>query len=128
MTLGDIASDAGVTRPTLYRRWPGKFELVVDALDFGFREQRATYPNLELAKLRPFEAFTEAIRRVDLVERVLDDLRSRGEVREDIDSHTLATICFGIYYAAFRRGDSDREDLAEKVAATLWPGIAVVQT
>ncbi|MFE5706563.1 TetR/AcrR family transcriptional regulator [Rhodococcus koreensis] len=167
MTLGDIASDAGVTRPTLYRRWPGKFELVVDALDFGFRAQRATYPNLELAKLRPFEAFTEAIRRVDpcyfnpdamilmgnfmgeafrtpelleivrehaveprvdLVERVLDDLRNRGEVREDIDTHTLATICFGSYYAAFLRGDSDREDLAEKVAATLWPGIAVVQT
>ncbi len=66
--------------------------------------------------------------RVDLVERVLDDLRSRGEVREDIDTHTLATICFGSYYAAFLRGDSDREDLAEKVAATLWPGIAVVQT
>ncbi|MBC2641913.1 MULTISPECIES: TetR/AcrR family transcriptional regulator [unclassified Rhodococcus (in: high G+C Gram-positive bacteria)] len=167
MTLGDIASDAGVTRPTLYRRWPGKFELVVDALDFGFRAQRATYPDLELGKLRPFEAFTEAIRRVDpsyfnpdamilmgnfmgealrtpelleivrehaveprvnLVEGVLTDLRSRGEVRDDIDPHTVATMCFGSYYAAFLRGDSDREDLAEKVAATLWPGIAVSQT
>ena len=167
MTLGDIAADAGVTRPTLYRRWPGKFELVVDALDFGFRAQRESYPNLELAKLRPFEAFTEAIRRVDpcyfnpdamilmgnfmgetfrtpellaivrehaveprvnLVEGVLNDLRSRGEVREDIDTHTLATICFGSYYAAFLRGDDDREDLAEKVSAALWPGIVALQT
>lgn len=65
---------------------------------------------------------------VDLVECALDDLRNRGEVREDIDSHTLATICFGSYSAAFLRGYSDREDLAEKVAATLWPGSAVVHT
>ncbi|MFC9840262.1 TetR/AcrR family transcriptional regulator [Rhodococcus sp. NPDC127530] len=167
MTLGDIAADAGVTRPTLYRRWPGKFELVVDALDFGFRAQRATYPNLELTKLRPFEAFTEAIRRVDpcyfnpdamilmgnfmgetfrtpelleivrehaveprvnLVEGVLHDLQSRGEVRDDIDAHTVATMCFGSYYAAFLRGDGDREGLAEKVSATLWPGLAVERT
>jgi AcrR family transcriptional regulator len=167
MTLGDIAADAGVTRPTLYRRWPGKFELVVDALDFGFRAQRESYPKLELAKLRPFEAFTEAIRRVDpcyfnpdamvlmgnfmgetfrtpellaivrehaveprvnLVEGVLNDLRSRGEVREDIDTHTLATMCFGSYYAAFLRGDDAGEDLAEKVSAALWPGIVALQT
>jgi AcrR family transcriptional regulator len=37
MTLGDIAADAGVSRPTLYRRWGSKFELVTDALDYGFR-------------------------------------------------------------------------------------------
>src|SRR3954465_11001599 len=30
MTIGDIATDAGVTRPTLYRRWATKFDLVVD--------------------------------------------------------------------------------------------------
>ena len=65
MTLGDVATDAGVTRPTLYRRWPGKFELVVDALDYGFRAQRDTYPNLNLDELPPLEAFTEAVRRLD---------------------------------------------------------------
>jgi hypothetical protein len=30
-----IAADAGVTRPTLYRRWKNKLDLVVDALDYG---------------------------------------------------------------------------------------------
>ncbi len=40
MTVGDIAADAGVSRPTLYRRWSTKFELVADALDYGFRKQR----------------------------------------------------------------------------------------
>jgi AcrR family transcriptional regulator len=65
MTLGDVAADAGVSRPTLYRRWPGKFELVVDALDWGFRAQRDSYPDLDLAELAPYEAFVEAVRRVD---------------------------------------------------------------
>ena len=162
MTLGDIASDAGVTRPTLYRRWPGKFELVVDALDYGFRAQRDTYPTLPLAELPALDALTEAMRRVDpayfnpdamvlmgnfmgealrtpqlleilrehaveprlaLVEGVLIDLQARGHVRHDIDTRTIATLCFGSYYAAFLRGDTDREDLARRVVAVLWPGI-----
>ncbi|MET1043750.1 MAG: TetR/AcrR family transcriptional regulator [Microbacteriaceae bacterium] len=162
MTLGDIASDAGVTRPTLYRRWPGKFELVVDALDYGFRAQRDTYPNLSLGELPALDALTEAVRRVDpayfnpdamvlmgnfmgealrtpqlleilrehaveprlaLVERVLIDLQARGHVRHDIDIRTISTLCFGSYYAAFLRADTDREDLARRVVAALWPGI-----
>lgn len=35
MTIGDIVADANVTRPTLYRRWKNKLDLVVDALDYG---------------------------------------------------------------------------------------------
>nr|GLK41310.1 TetR family transcriptional regulator [Rhodococcus wratislaviensis] len=163
MSMGDIASDAGVTRPTIYRRWPGKFELVVDALDYGFRAQRASYPGLELEKLPPFDAFVEAVRRVDpcyfnpdamvlmgnfmgeklrtpalleivrehaveprvnLVERVLQNLRDRKAVRADVDTHTVATLCFGAYYAAFLRGDTDTADLAHRVASTIWSGIA----
>ncbi|WP_194815428.1 TetR/AcrR family transcriptional regulator [Nocardia sp. XZ_19_385] len=65
MALGDIASDAGVTRPTLYRRWPNKLELVIDALDYGFRVQTAATPPFAFEDLAPREAFTEAIRRVD---------------------------------------------------------------
>lgn len=65
MALGDIAADAGVTRPTLYRRWPGKLELVIDALDYGFRVQSAATPPFPLDEMTPREAFTEAIRRVD---------------------------------------------------------------
>lgn len=65
MTLGDIAADAGVTRPTLYRRWPGKLQLVMDALDYGFRAQSAATPPFPVDEMDPREAFTEAIRRVD---------------------------------------------------------------
>jgi AcrR family transcriptional regulator len=163
MALGDIAADAGVTRPTLYRRWPGKFELVVEALDYGFRAQRDSYPTLDLRDLPPLEALTEAIRRLDpayfnadamvlmgnfmgealrtpelleivrehaveprvnLLERVLGDLQDQGAVRDDLDAHTIASMCFGSYFAAFLRNDVDRSVLAEKVAAVLWPGIA----
>ena len=64
MTLGDIAADAGVSRPTLYRRWDTKLELVADALDYGFRKQRDQY-DIDLSRLAPREAFVEAVRRLD---------------------------------------------------------------
>jgi AcrR family transcriptional regulator len=64
MTLGDIAADAGVSRPTLYRRWSTKFELVADALDYGFRKQRDQY-DIDLSSLAPREALVEAVRRLD---------------------------------------------------------------
>ncbi|WP_313404549.1 TetR/AcrR family transcriptional regulator [Aeromicrobium sp.] len=65
MTIGDIVADAGVTRPTLYRRWANKYELVVDALQHGLRKQREAYPPLDLQKLAPREAMVEAVRRLD---------------------------------------------------------------
>ena len=65
MNLGDIAADAGVTRPTLYRRWRGKFALVMDALDYGFRAQRDSYPTTNMEGLPPRAALTEAVRRLD---------------------------------------------------------------
>jgi len=162
MTIGDIAADAHVSRPTLYRRWRTKFELVVDALDYGFRKQRESYPP-DLTGLAPRDAFTEAVRRLDpayfnpdamvlmgnfageairtpellgilrehaveprvaLVENVLSQLQERGAVHDGIDKHTIATLCFGSYFAAFYRGES-REDIPEAVVSVLWPAIAV---
>ncbi|BBB00254.1 putative TetR family transcriptional regulator [Actinacidiphila reveromycinica] len=38
LTLGDVAARAGVAKTTLYRRWAGKNELVVDALAALFDE------------------------------------------------------------------------------------------
>jgi AcrR family transcriptional regulator len=163
MTIGDIAADAGVSRPTLYRRWRDKLELTIDALDYGFRAQQDIYPLLTFEELPAPEAFAEAIRRVDpcyfnpdamvlmgnfmaetirtpellavvrqhaveprvnLVEQVLRGLIDRGEVRPDVDTHTIATLCFGAYYSAFLRGEADHGDLAERVAAVLWSGIS----
>ncbi|WP_329532350.1 TetR/AcrR family transcriptional regulator [Streptomyces sp. NBC_01450] len=38
LTLGDVATRAGVAKTTLYRRWAGKSELVVDAVAVLFDE------------------------------------------------------------------------------------------
>src|SRR2546421_10309298 len=40
MTIGDIAADAGVSRPTLYRRGGTTIQLLTDALGYGVRQQR----------------------------------------------------------------------------------------
>jgi AcrR family transcriptional regulator len=64
MTIRDIVADANVTRPTLYRRWKNKLDLVVDALDYGFRRQVDMY-TLDLSRLNGREALIEAVRRVD---------------------------------------------------------------
>ncbi|MGW2935653.1 TetR/AcrR family transcriptional regulator [Streptomyces sp. NPDC001156] len=65
MTIGDIVADAGVTRPTLYRRWANKYDLVIDALAYGFRAQREAYPDIDFDELPAVEAFREAVRRLD---------------------------------------------------------------
>jgi AcrR family transcriptional regulator len=161
MTIGDIAADAKVSRPTLYRRWSTKFDLVVDALDYGFRKEHGMH-SLDLSRMEPREALVEAVRRLDpayfnpdamvlmgnfaaeavrtpklleilrthaiepraaLIENVLTELQERGAVREDIDKHTIATLCFGSYHAAFYRGESI-EEIPEAVVDVLWPAIA----
>lgn len=50
LTLGDVAARAGVAKTTLYRRWAGKNELVVDAIAALFEEQ------LELPDLGSLQA------------------------------------------------------------------------
>jgi AcrR family transcriptional regulator len=161
MTIGDIAADAGVSRPTLYRRWGTKLELVTDALDYGFRKQRDMY-RPDLSRLEPRDALVEAVRRLDpgyfnpdamvlmgnfageairtpellrtlrkhaveprvrLVENVLSQLQQRKAVSDGIDRHTVATMCFGSYFAAFYRGDS-KKTIPATVIAVLWPAIA----
>jgi AcrR family transcriptional regulator len=161
MTIGDIATDAKVSRPTLYRRWSTKLDLVVDALDYGFRKQH-DLAAADLGGLEPREALVEAVRRLDpayfnpeamvlmgnfageagrtpellevlrrhavepriaLVEDVLAQLQERGAVHADVDRHTIATLCFGSYFAAFYRGES-KDDIPEAVVAVLWPAIA----
>ena len=64
MTIGDIAADANVSRPTLYRRWSTKLELVIDALDYGFRKQ-SDMNVLDLGEMEPREALVEAVRRLN---------------------------------------------------------------
>lgn len=161
MTLGDIAAEAGVSRPTLYRRWANKLDLVADALDYCFRKQRDLY-EIDISRLEPRESLVEAVRRLDpaylnrdamvlmgnfagevshtpelfemlrthaveprvtLVESVLSQLQECGAVSDDIDRHTIATMCFGSYFGAFYRGEP-KETIPETVVAVVWPAIA----
>lgn len=162
MSLTQIAVDAGVSRPAIYRRWSGKFALVVDALDWGLQNHQASAPPLELDDLTPFRAFREAIRRIDpcfanpdaivmqggiigeqprtpellellrdravgprmeLLSEVIATLRRRGAVRDDIDVDTVVTMCFGSFFGAFLRGTSGGVELADQVAASMWPAL-----
>ncbi|MEY9967686.1 AcrR family transcriptional regulator [Streptacidiphilus sp. MAP12-16] len=54
LTMGDVATRAGVAKTTLYRRWPSKNELVVDAVAILFDE-------LEIADLGSLRADIEAV-------------------------------------------------------------------
>jgi AcrR family transcriptional regulator len=64
VTIADIAAEAKVTRPTIYRRWPGKLELVSDALEYGLATQQAAHLNDE-TPVEPVERFRQAVARVD---------------------------------------------------------------
>ncbi|MFC4030827.1 TetR/AcrR family transcriptional regulator [Streptomyces polygonati] len=55
LTLGDVAARAGVAKTTLYRRWAGKHELVVDAMAALFEEQ------LELPDLGSLQADIQGV-------------------------------------------------------------------
>lgn len=64
VTIADIAAEAKVTRPTIYRRWSGKLQLVSDALEYGLSAQQAAHRNDE-TPAEPFQRFRQAVRRVD---------------------------------------------------------------
>jgi len=61
--------------------------------------------------------------RVTLVENALSELHERRAVSDNVDKHTIATRCFGSYFAAFYRGNSKKK-IPEAVVAVLWPAIA----
>jgi hypothetical protein len=46
----------------------------------------------------------------------LPELQADGTVSDNIDKHTIATMCFGSYFGSFYRGDP-KEEIAEKVVA-----------
>ncbi len=161
LTIADIAADSGVSRPTIYRRWKDKLQLVSDALDdvLGAQERADGDGGDRVDGLSARDAIREAVRRVDpchddpdalvlqgnfigesdrepellellatraveprvqRLEDVLHRLRERGEVRADVDLHTVATMCFGSFFGAHLRGERDHAGLADSVAETVW--------
>lgn len=134
MNLGDIAADAGVTRPTIYRRWPGKFELVVDALDWGFQAQRDSYPTATPTHLEPREAFVEAITRLDpcyfnpagmlLMGNFMGEAKRTPELLEIVSRHAVeprVNLMENVLHELQESGHV-REDLDLRTIATMCFG------
>jgi AcrR family transcriptional regulator len=86
-----------VSRPTIYRRWTDKLQLVSDALDDGV--------------VRP---------RLERLERVLHRLGEQGAVRSDVDVPTLASMCLGGFFGAHLRGERDHAAVGDSVAEAVW--------
>jgi AcrR family transcriptional regulator len=99
MTIGDIAADAGVTRPTVYRRWANKYDLVVDALDFNFQEERERNPVGPIEELPPAEMLKQALGRtnpfgstgrgVSVIGNVLAEAKHNPSLLELVRSHAI---------------------------------------
>ena len=134
MSLGDIASDAGVTRPTIYRRWSGKFELVMDALDWGFAAQQATYPADPLGDMHPQDALAEAMRRLDpcyfnldamiLMGNFMAEVRRTPELLAMVSEHSVeprVRLLESVLGLLIERGDV-RKDLDVRTTATMCFG------
>ncbi|WP_419997917.1 TetR/AcrR family transcriptional regulator [Streptomyces boninensis] len=85
LTMSDVAARAGVAKTTLYRRWPGKNELVVEAVAALFEE-------LTLPDLGSLEADVRGV--------VLQfaGLLSRPEARTSL----MAVVAEGAHDAALR--------------------------
>jgi AcrR family transcriptional regulator len=64
LTIGEVAADAGVSRPSIYRRWPSKQDLVMDALDYAFRTRQSELAALDLDRMSPRNAVIEAVKRL----------------------------------------------------------------
>jgi AcrR family transcriptional regulator len=100
MTIGDIAADAGVTRPTVYRRWANKHDLVVGALDFNYQEERERKPVGPIEELPPVEALKKALRYADplgpaargasVIGNVLAEVKHNPGLLELVRRHAVA--------------------------------------
>nr|WSX76672.1 TetR/AcrR family transcriptional regulator [Streptomyces sp. NBC_00899] len=125
LTLGDVAARAGVAKTTLYRRWAGKNELVVDAVAALFEEQ------LELPDLGSLQAdiqgvvlrFAELLNRPEtrtalmaVIAEAAHDDALRLRIREAIVDRQKHLVVLGRKRAQ-QRGEIPPEDAAADSAA-----------
>lgn len=134
MTIGDVAADAGVTRPTVYRRWESKHDLVVDALDHAFRAEQAAAPPVDLDRVTARQAIIEVVRRLDLrppdrtgimlVGHVLAEAEHNPELLELVRTHAVwprRRLLLDTLHALQKRGEL-RPDLDVDAVADMCVG------
>jgi AcrR family transcriptional regulator len=151
MSMDAIATEAGVTKAAIYRRFPGKAQLATAALAF-LREQRPQHvsdnPRADLIEeLRRFRSGIERPNGMAMIGTVLTEeshvpellahfrqdvvlprrarlrrILARARLRHGIDVETAINLLVGSYYAAYLAGGRPRRGWERRVAdAVLEP-------
>ncbi|HCA84763.1 MAG TPA: TetR family transcriptional regulator [Streptomyces sp.] len=112
LSLGDVAARAGVAKTTLYRRWAGKNELVVDAVAVLFDELelpdrgslRADIEGVVLQFARLLERPEARTALMAVVAEATGDAALRGRIRSAIVDRQKRLVLLGRERAQ-RRGE-----------------------
>ncbi|MFD8594167.1 TetR/AcrR family transcriptional regulator [Kitasatospora sp. NPDC059646] len=114
LTMGDVAQRAGVAKTTLYRRWPSKSELVVDAIASLFDQlECADHGSLQADIEAVVARFAELLTRPETQAALLAlfaegtrDLQLRRRIRERIVQPQKVLVQLGLANAQ-ARGEMD---------------------
>lgn len=136
MSMDAIAERARASKATIYRRWSGKHDLVLDALgrrhdDPASPEDRGSLRGDLLAVLRALADRT-GCEEVELMSGVLREMRHEPEIGACLRDQVLErkrALFATIVERAVARGElppGARADLAHEVAGALWVQHTVV--
>jgi AcrR family transcriptional regulator len=129
MSVDAVAAEAGVSKPTVYLRYPSKAALATAALAH-VREQTAPGDTGDTRaghgrdrarrEHHTPELFAEFRRRLveprrQMLQRVLERAQLRGELAAEADLETAVNMLVGSYYANYLAGSGPRD----------WPRPAV---
>ena len=130
MSMDSVAARARASKATIYRRWPGKRELVLEALHRR-HEQAGEAPDtgsLRGALVAAFAAMTRAAggQDADLMAGVLRAMRAAPEIGSCLRDQVIDSkrrVIQTVVDRAVTRGElapGARADLAHEVAGALW--------
>jgi AcrR family transcriptional regulator len=153
MSIARVADEAAVGRPAIYRRYKDKSELVeaviahksasaapidtgstrgdlVAHLEFARRRFGMGLAGTLLVEERKHPELLERFRegmlapRRDMVVDALERGKTRGEVRADLDTVTMAHAVIGSFVYHYLVAGRPERGWAERVVDELWPAIA----
>ncbi len=153
-SMDDVAERAGVSKPTIYRRWPSKDDLMIEAISqLAQPIDGVAEPDVRVGTVKVIEDLTERISRYldpvvpdprlraafkdkvlsreraqvgELIERA----KAEGSIRGDIDVDTTIDFIYGMaffYRGQIRIGEMGFDDVPERarqVVDQLFAGIA----
>lgn len=157
MTMDRVASEAGVSKPTIYRRYDSKEDLATAAVAY-LRIERAPHHDGDLRgnlieQMRHFRSTFEELSGMsvlgtalveerqtpklielwrertsgpyrDLLEKILERARKRGEIAARADLDTAVDMLLGAYYARYLSGEPFPDDWPESLVAAVLKSLA----